>query len=83
MNLCFVLGKIISEVQFDFILYSKKIAITRFEIELSNKIKIKVKGYDELAEICYQTLTIGDRVLIRGNLDSNGIITMQEVNEFK
>lgn len=73
MNLCFVLGKIISEVQFDFILYSKKIAITRFEIELSNKIKIKVKGYDELAEICYQTLTIGDRVLIRGNLDSNGI----------
>lgn len=83
MNLCFVLGQIISEVRFDFILHSKNISVTRFEVELGNKSKIKVKGYNEIAEECYQKLRIGDRVLIRGNLDSKGIITIQELKEWE
>ena len=50
MNIVFVQGKIISEIEFKFIINSKNISIVIFEIELSNKSKIKAKAYNDLAD---------------------------------
>ena len=41
MNLCFVIGKIVSEIEFKFIINSKNISIAYFKIELINKIIVK------------------------------------------
>ena len=55
MNICFFIGKIISDVDFQFIIYDRKnISITIFEIELINKSKITIMGYNELADFCYR-----------------------------
>ena len=51
MNLCFFIGKICSEIQFEFILNSKNISIAIFDIELTNGSIIKVKSYNETARL--------------------------------
>ena len=56
MNICFLMGKIISEIEFKFIIQGKKTSIATFQIELENKSRIKVKGYNEIADYCYQKL---------------------------
>ena len=79
MNLCFLKGKIISEIEFNFIINTKNISIATFEIELVNKSKIKVKAYNELADFCYQKLKQKDIIFIQGYLDSNMHIIVKEV----
>ena len=71
MNLVFVQGKIISDIEFKFIINSKNISIAIFEIELLNKSKVKIKAYNELADYCYGRLNKGNNVLIEGKLNSN------------
>lgn len=79
MNLCFLKGKIISEIEFNFIINTKNISIATFEIELLNKCKIKVKAYNELADFCYQKLKQEDVIFIQGYLDSNMHIVVKEL----
>ena len=79
MNLCFLKGKIISEIEFNFMINTKNISIATFEIELVNKSKIKVKAYNELADFCYQKLKQKDIIFIQGYLDSNMHIIVKEV----
>lgn len=81
MNLCFIIGKIISEVEFDFIINSKNISIIIFEIELEDKVKVRVKGYNEIADYCYQQLKTNDNISIQGLLNSNGEIEIQEIDK--
>lgn len=71
MNYIFVYGKIISNIKFEFILNSKKKSISFFELELTNKSKIKVKAYNEIADYCYSKLKLYDSVFIEGRLNSN------------
>lgn len=70
MNLCFVLGKIISNIKFEFILNSANISIAIFYIELSNGCIIKVKGYNEIADFCYRKLEKEINVFIKGYINS-------------
>ena len=42
MNICFVIGKIISEIEFKFIINSKNVSISYFKIELFNKSIINI-----------------------------------------
>ena len=79
MNLCFLKGKIISEIEFNFIINTKNISIATFEIELLNKSKIKVKAYNELADYCYQKLDQGYVIFIQGYLDSNMHIIAEKI----
>ena len=48
MNEVFLMGKIITEIKFDFLLNNKKKSIARFYIETFDKTKII--GYDCVAE---------------------------------
>ena len=79
MNLCFIMGKIISDIEFKFIIKSKNISVIMFEIELSNKSIIKVKGYNEIADFCYQKLVKNDIVIIYGNLNNNMEVVINQI----
>ena len=71
MNECFVLGKIISLVDFKFIINGKNIAIAQFKVKLRNNSIIKVKAYNEIADYCYRELKINRSVFIYGYINTN------------
>ena len=57
MNICFFIGKIISNIDFKFLVNNKKYnSIVIFQIELYNKSVITLKGYNEIADFCYRNL---------------------------
>ncbi len=57
MNICFFIGKIISDIDFKFIVNNRKYnSIVIFQIELNNKSVITLKGYNEIADFCYRNL---------------------------
>ena len=80
MNICFFIGKIISEIDFKFIVNSKKYySISIFQIELNNKSVITVKGYNEIADFCYKRLLKNDNISLFGELNSKGEIEILEI----
>ena len=87
MNVCFFIGKIISDIDFKFIVNSKKYySISIFQIELDNKSIMKIKGYNEIADFCYRNLNRYDNILIKGNIKSINNkfqITIEEINKMK
>lgn len=82
MNICFIIGKIISDVEFKFVLESKHISIIIFKLELSNRSIVTVKTYDEIADSCYQKLQKGDIIGIKGYLNSNMEIIILDIDEY-
>jgi hypothetical protein len=71
MNLCFLMGKINSEINFNFILNSKNISVSSFKLKVGKDTKVLVKAYNDMADWCYQNLARKDIVLIQGELNSN------------
>ena len=70
MNVVFVSGKIISKIEFKFIINSKNISIATFFMQFGNNI-IKVIAYDEIADYIYKKFKIKDNVCIFGKLKKN------------
>ena len=81
MNLCILIGKIVSEIEFKFIINSKHKSIACFDLELSNKSIVNVKAYDEIADYCYKELSEKDKILIYGKLNEKVEITINEVEK--
>ena len=82
MNLVFLNGKIISEIEFRFIIESKRMAMIEFLIEVDKNI-IKIKAYDEVADYIYSRFNIDDRISIYGSLkkkEVNVIEIEKEIN---
>ena len=79
MNLVFLIGRIVSKIEFDFVLNSKNISIVNFEIDLNNKKIVKVKGYNEIADFCYRSINKKDTVYVLGSLNSNMEIIIKEI----
>ena len=77
MNEVFLAGKIISNVEFKFIINSKNISIAMFNIETGDKQVIKIKAYNELADYCYSKLEKSKRVFIYGKISKNNIIVKE------
>lgn len=82
MNLCFVMGCVVDEVKFDFILNGKNDSIVNFKIKLLNDSEINVKAYDEVADYCYRKLNTKDVIFIKGELDANLDIIAEGVTQF-
>ena len=80
MNICIIVGKIVSEIEFKFIINSKHQSISYFDLELSNKSIVKVKAYDEIADYVYSKIK-NEQILINGELRNDGIIEIQEIYE--
>ena len=70
MNLIYIQGKVISEIDFKFIINSKNISIAIFKVELRNKSVVVVKAYNEVADYCYRKLNEGREVIIEGRLNT-------------
>ncbi|MCI8616884.1 MAG: hypothetical protein HFJ60_01245 [Clostridia bacterium] len=70
MNIIIILGKIISDIEFKFIIKNKNKSISIFELELTNNSIVTVKAYNILADYCYSELNKEDIILIEGQLNS-------------
>ena len=78
MNECFFIGKIISNIDFKFIVNSKKyFSITTFKIKLENQSIITVKGYNEIADFCYKNLIKNNYIALYGEIDGKMEIALK------
>ena len=76
MNEVFLIGKIITDIEFKFIINSKNIAIAMFDIETLDKQLIKVKAYNEIADLCYSKLNQNNWIFVNGKIESDGMINI-------
>ena len=75
MNEVFIIGKVITEVKFDFTLNSKHISAARFGVTtVSDKQEIEIITYDEKADYIYANLKHEDVVMINGYLEYDKVI---------
>ena len=81
MNLCIVMGKIISEIEFKFIIDSKNKSIVEFEIETLDSNIVKIYGYNEIADYCYRKLSIYDNILIEGIVCQNVKVEIKQITK--
>lgn len=82
MNICFFIGKVISDIEYRFIVDNKKYyAIAIFQIELNNKSVITVKGLNEIADYCYGNLNKNDYCVIEGTIASSLYILLQRITK--
>ena len=80
MNLCILLGKIVSEIEFKFIIKGKNKSIAYFDMRLSNKSIIRIKSYNQVADYLYRKLKIGQSVMVEGKIRDDGTV---ECEHFK
>lgn len=81
MNICFLTGKIISEIKFEFVISNKKInKISRIEfyIKLKNNNIIKIIAYNELADKCFRELEKEEIIIIQGRINTLGEVELEE-----
>ena len=71
MNEVFLIGKIISDIEFKFIINSKNKAIAYFEIETVDKQIVRVQAYNQFADFAYSKLNENDKVFINGYIEDN------------
>ena len=86
MNTCFLIGKIVSDIKFDFMIYSRHTSIVQFYIKDKRKNIIKIVGYDKIADYCYKNVKKNDIVFIEGrmeNIEDNTIIKIIEIKNDK
>jgi len=74
MNLCILLGKIVSEIEFKFIIKGKNKSIASFDMLLLNKSVVRVKAYNEMADYIYRKCEKGQKVSAEGKVRSDGTI---------
>ena len=71
MNEVFLIGKIISDIEFKFIINSKNKAIACFEIKTADKQIVRIQAYNQLADFTYSKLDENDKVFINGYIEDN------------
>ena len=76
MNICFLIGKIVSEIEFDFLCDDKKHdSIVGFDIETSDgfggytKTINRIYAYDEIADEIYSKYQKGSYIEITGYIE--------------
>lgn len=74
MNEVFLIGKVISNVDFKFMIESRHFSISIFTIKTLDGQEIEIKCYDKLADFAYIKLKIEKYTFIYGKLKSNFII---------
>ena len=82
MNEVFLIGKIISDIEFKFIINSKNKAIACFEIETADKQIVRVQAYIKLADFAYSKLSKNNKVFINGYIEDN-VLKVKCINIWK
>ena len=84
MNICFLIGKIISEVDFKFIINNKKyISIAIFKLEVNKSCIITIKAQNELADYCYSKLIKNDKISVLGSIDSEEKVEIVDIENYE
>lgn len=69
------MGRIITEIEFNFIIHSKNISITRFDITtLSDRQIIKIIAYNEMADWAYKILKKDNTICINGYIKGSDVV---------
>ena len=71
MNEVFLIRKLISDIEFKFIINSKNKARACFEIKTADKQIVRIQAYNQLADFAYSKLNINDKVFINGYIENN------------
>jgi len=79
MNEVFLIGKIISDIEFKFIINSKNKAIACFEIKTADKQIVRMQAYNQLADFAYSKLNTNDKVFINGYIEAN-VVKVKFIN---
>ena len=82
MNEVFLIGKIISDIEFKFIINSKNKAIACFEIETADKQIVRIQAYNQLADFAYSKLNVNDKVFVNGYIEDN-VVKVKSINVWK
>ena len=82
MNGVFLIGKIISDIEFKFIINLKNKAIACFEIKTADKQIVRVQTYNKTADFAYSKLNTNDKVFINGYIEDN-VVKVKCVNIWK
>lgn len=78
MNICILIGKIVSTIEFKFIIKSKHKSIAYFDMELSNKSIIKAIAYDAMADLVYRKYKINQTIIIEGKIRTDGVVEIRK-----
>ena len=81
MNICILLGRIESEIEFKFIINSKNKSIAYFNLKLLNKSIIKVIAYNEIADYIYSNFKQGELIAIEGQIRSDSFIEVKSLTK--
>lgn len=73
MNICFLLGKVVDDVEFKFIYNSKNVSISMFKLMLSNKSIVECEAYDEIADYIYRNIKRDDLIFIEESIRNKNI----------
>lgn len=77
MNEVFIIGKVISKVDYRFIINNKKqFAKVEFKVQVDKQI-IRVIGYNNIADFCLRNLKEKDYILINGKISINSKIIVK------
>ena len=79
MNKVFLIGKIITEIEFKFIINSKNISIASFKIETLDKQIISIKAHNEIADYVYSKFNKNDIITIEGKLEENCVTMVKSI----
>ena len=84
INICYLSGTIISDIEFNFFFNSKKLIskamfVLKTEEGFKNSnsaksVQLLVRAYDEMADLLYRELCNGDKVALQGFLEGNKVI---------
>ena len=74
MNICILMGKIVSEIEFKFIIKSKHKSIAYFDMELVNKSIIRIKAYDYMADYVYRKYKANPVITVEGKIRGDGMV---------
>ena len=81
MNEVFLIGKVITEVEFKFIINAKNISIAKFNLKTTDKQIIKVEAYNEQAYSVFRRLRKEDNIIINGYITTKGTIILRNTVE--
>ena len=83
MNICFFIGKIISDIDFKFIVNDKSnTAVAIFKLKVDDNCILKIKGYNQLADLCYRKLSINNYIILQGELNSKMELILYSIELF-
>ena len=81
MNICFLMGRIISDIDFNFIINDKKYnSIAIFKLRVSKNCVLIIKAYNEIADWCYKNLIMNDCISLYGEINSEMEIILQDIS---